>query len=628
MYKALAFVCFIFCSNALLSQKMGSDSIVLNPAEIITCNTSSKGIQVIQIDSTLLSKSEGLSIAQLLQANSSIFIKQYGSNQLSTISIRGGSAQQTQIFWGGFNINNAMLGQLDLSTVPVSSMNNAQLILGSQSTAYGSGAIGGVLSINENKIFKATPDEMTLNVALGSYQNYATSLKAKFSRKKISSQTSFYFNDSKNDFEFTNRLKPEIGLQKMQHNEVKYYGITENIQIKLNAKNFLNYNLWYHYQTRNIAPTLLETKSIATQNDIFIKNNISFTHFFKGSKFSLNSAIMSDVLNYENGFTSNSRVVSWMSLANFETKIFNGFIWNTKMQYNTIIAHFNYYEKQKTNLNQYQITSSLEKLFFKRINASAAIRYEWQNKNTTPLIIQFGSDYALNKNFTFKVNAGNVFRWPTLNDLYWREGGNIQLKPEHGWQAESGLAHKYIGKDLYSEISTTFFYKNIIDWIMWVPGPNFWSPENIAKVESKGFENKIYIQYKHNDFISYVKFNYDHTLSTNKKKRFENDATYNKQLIYTPIQQVLAELGISYKKSSLSISRKYNGFRYTIADNSDYLEGFWTSNIALSQSFKIQKTEAILNFNVNNLENKNFEYIAFSPSMGINCKFSLTIKIK
>jgi vitamin B12 transporter len=628
MYKAFAFVCFIFCYCILLAQKLGSDTIVLKPAEIVSCNIHAKGIQIIPLDSALLSKNEGQSIAQLLQTHSSLFIKQYGSNQLSTISIRGGSAQQTQIFWSGFNTNNAMLGQLDLSALPISSINHAQLILGAQSTAYGSGAIGGVLSINENKIFKSIPNEIIFNTSIGSYENYAVSLKLKFSQKNFSSQGSFYINDSKNDFEFTNRLKPENGIQKMQHNEGKYFGLTENIQVKLNAKNFLNYNLWWHQQERNIASTLLENKSIAKQYDAFLKNNIAFTHFFDKSKLMLSSALMSDQLNYENGFVSNSRVVSWMNIINLETKIFNGFVWHTKAQYNNITAHFNAYDKQITVLNQYQFTSSLEKLFFKKINTSIAVRYELQNNSSTPFIIQFGSEYVFNKNFTFKINGGNTFRWPTLNDLYWKEGGNLNLKPEYGWQAESGVTHRYAHRNFYSEISSTFFYRNINDWIIWVPGSSFWSPENIAKVESKGFENKIFIQYKKNNFIGYIKFNYDHTLSINKKKRFENDATYNKQLVYTPIQQVLAELGLTYKRSSISFNRKFNGYRYTIADNTNYLEGFWISNVALSQGFKIKKTDASLNFTINNLENKNFEYIAYYPTMGINYKLSITIKIK
>jgi vitamin B12 transporter len=628
MYKAFAFMCFIFCTGSLLPQKLGQDTIVLKPAEIVSGNTNAKGIQIITIDSSLLSKNESQSIGKLLQTHTSLFIKQYGSNQLSTFSIRGGSAQQTQIYWSGFNSNNAMLGQLDLSTLPISSINNVRLILGAQSTAYGSGAIGGVLSINENKIFKPVPNEIIFNTSISSFQNYAASIKFKYSTNKLSCQTSFYVNDSKNAFGYINRLKPEDGIQKMQHNEGKYFGLTSNIQVKLNTKNFLNFNLWWHQQERNIAPTLLENKSMAKQNDAFLKNNILFLHFFEKSKFTISSALMSDQLNYENGFVSNSRVISWMNFANVETKIFNDFIWNTKIQYNHIAAHFNNYEKQKTVLNQYQFTSSLEKLFFKKINSSIAIRYELQNKNSTPLIIQFGSDITFHKNFTLKINGGNTYRWPTLNDLFWREGGNIHLKPEYGWQAESGVNHQYVKGNFSSEISGTFFYRNINDWIIWVPGTNFWSPENIAKVESKGFENKIFIQYKKNAFISYIKFNYDHTISTNKKKKFENDATYNKQLIYTPIQQVLTELGFVYKKSSISINRKFNGFRYTIADNSNFLEGFWLSNIALSQGFKLKKTEASMDFTINNLENKNFEYIAFYPTMGINYKLSLTIKIK
>jgi vitamin B12 transporter len=628
MYKAKAFVCSMLLVFTLNSQNVGRDSVLLPTTEIISHYKTSKGTEIINLDSQLLNQNQHQSLANLLQQHSAINIKQYGPNQLSSISIRGASAQQTQVFWSGFNINNAMLGQTDLATIPITSINTAKLILGSQSAAFGSGAIGGVISLNDNALLHQTPNEIDFNLAIATYNNYTVSTKIKWQYKNIISQIAIYYHQSKNDFLYTNRLKPEDGIQKMPHNENQYKGITENLQWQINSKNYLALNVWWHQQTRNISPTLIENKSNAKQADAYLKSNIALTHFFNHSKITASSAFMQDQLNYENGFQSFSKVFSFMNYINYESTISNSLKWSAKAQVNLTRAIFNNYSASQTDLAHYQWSSALEKSIHKKIFLSAAARFEIQNDKTTPLIFQLGSDILLNQTITFKWNGGNMFRWPTLNDLFWREGGNINLKPEQGWQTEAGFHFNYKINALAIHANTTCFYRYISDWIIWLPGTQFWSPQNIAKVESKGLENKLKLQYTYKQWRLHATYHYDYTLAVNKKSRFENDATYNKQLIYTPIQQALAEFGLAYKKTELSFGSKYNGFRYSSADNNNYLDGFWMSHLIIQQAIQVKKTSGTLQLNLNNLENKNFEYIAYYPMMGFNYNLALTIKIK
>jgi vitamin B12 transporter len=628
MYKAIALLCCLLFTNLLCSQKVHQDTVLLQSTEVIANNKLSCGTQVLRIDSIALSQNKHASLSGLLQSQTALYVKQYGNQQLNTISIRGGSASQTQIFWCGFNINNAMLGQQDLSIVPVNSIRNAQLVLGSASTAYGSGAIGGVVSINENKVVGAQKKELDLNLSLGSYGQKNISGSFIYQWKNISTQFSSYYHASKNDFRYINRLNPELGELRMAHNQQLYYGLSGQAQFKMNERDFIHFNIWLQEQKRNIAATLLQDTSIAQQRDAFIKNNISYTHFFHKGKLNLNTALMRDILNYQNGFESNSTILSFMNSALYEVSIGPNVTWQSKIQFNHIKADFKNYDQGEGQLLQYQFSTHFSKTWKEILSTSLALRYEIQNNNQTPLVFQVGNELNIHKNLSLKSNIGNFFRWPTLNDLYWKEGGNPNLKPERGWQAELGLSYHLKVNTFSTELSSAAFYRNVRDWIMWVPVTNFWSPENIAKVESKGLENKISSRYKLNDFTLSIKCHYDHILSVNKKKRFDSDAIYNKQLIYTPIQQMLTEFGIDYKKTSLILNRKYNGFRYTSADNSAYIDGFWISNISVIQNVKLKATEFSISAQINNLENKNFEYIAFYPSMGRNYQLTLTIKIK
>ncbi|MCD4733984.1 TonB-dependent receptor [bacterium] len=73
--------------------------------------------------------------------------------------------------------------------------------------------------------------------------------------------------------------------------------------------------------------------------------------------------------------------------------------------------------------------------------------------------------------------GGTAFRAPTLNDLYWPTGGNADLKPEKGWEAELDIEQELDFLWLNADV----FYRQTSDLIAWQPdatGAN-WSPTNV-----------------------------------------------------------------------------------------------------------------------------------------------------
>ncbi|MFN8167076.1 MAG: TonB-dependent receptor [Bacteroidia bacterium] len=69
-------------------------------------------------------------------------------------------------------------------------------------------------------------------------------------------------------------------------------------------------------------------------------------------------------------------------------------------------------------------------------------------------------------------NFGNVFRLPTVNDLYWIPGGNPDLLPETGTTGEIGL-HLLNTQLSMQRSSVAYFDKHINNWIAWVPTGSF-----------------------------------------------------------------------------------------------------------------------------------------------------------
>src|SRR5688572_6926564 len=73
------------------------------------------GSKVLQVKSG----EEVATLSDKLIDETSFYLKTYGNNQLSTITIRGTTASQTAVLWNGININSPTLGQTDFSLIPL-----------------------------------------------------------------------------------------------------------------------------------------------------------------------------------------------------------------------------------------------------------------------------------------------------------------------------------------------------------------------------------------------------------------------------------------------------------------------------------------------------------------------------
>ena len=146
------------------------DTISLKTIDVITLkeNISQIGKKIEPIDSIIKQQFKFNSVADLLNLNSSIFIKNYGPGGLSSSAFRGGNASQTAILWNGLNIQNAMLGQCDLTLMPNLLFENIQIEYGGSSSLWGSGAVGGSIHLNNNLEFNKGL-QINTNIGSGSF---------------------------------------------------------------------------------------------------------------------------------------------------------------------------------------------------------------------------------------------------------------------------------------------------------------------------------------------------------------------------------------------------------------------------------------------------------------------------
>ena len=122
LVTACMLVCF-FC----FSQK--SDTMLLHEVDVTDYRLTKTAQNFVQVKVDSLTKNNFLtsSLSQLLIQQNAVLVKAYGPGNIASLSIRGSTAQQTAVIWNGMNINNPMLGQADISLLPVGLFNNISI---------------------------------------------------------------------------------------------------------------------------------------------------------------------------------------------------------------------------------------------------------------------------------------------------------------------------------------------------------------------------------------------------------------------------------------------------------------------------------------------------------------------
>ncbi len=252
-------------------------------------------------------------------------------------------------------------------------------------------------------------------------------------------------------------------------------------------------------------------------------------------------------------------------------------------------------------------------------------RQEFLTEYQSPFLFSAGMEGAIWRYISGRINISRNFRAPTLNERYWQPGGNPALEPEESWNEEAGIAVEKQFAASFIKFSVTAFNSSVDNWILWLPGGSYWSVENAQEVWSRGFE----ISGNQSFAISEVKLlfgeSYTYTKATNQVKLFEQDASYKKQLIYTPLHRLMVRAAVVYKGFNLTLKGNFTGIVYTTKDNLDWLPPYLILDAIVSKSFKLKNSDnMIIQFNVNNIGNIEYQSVPYRPMPGIG--FLVTVR--
>ncbi len=183
------------------------------------------------------------------------------------------------------------------------------------------------------------------------------------------------------------------------------------------------------------------------------------------------------------------------------------------------------------------------------------------------------------------------------------------------------------GEKYAANAELTLFNRNIKNWIIWLPQDNYWVPQNIMEVWSRGSEVNARISYNIGNWKYEFSLLTSYTISTNEKIKNTNDASVGKQLIYVPMYNATGNFSIIHKKWHFNYNQTYTGYRYTSSDNTQFLEPFHLSGIYLKRKTKINKFKTEIFIRADNIFNANYQAMAWRPMPGRHYQTGLTIKL-
>ncbi|CAG0982570.1 MAG: TonB-dependent receptor [Bacteroidetes bacterium] len=571
----------------------------------------SAGNKMISIDSADLAKHLSSSLAELLRYETSLYIKSYGSGNLATSSFRGGSAAHTAVLWNGFNINNAANGQVDFSLIPLFAVNTVTVQHGGGGTLWGSGAVGGSIHL-QNKLSFYKGIEASACLTAGSFGKFSKQTSFILSRKRWASSVSIFNTKAKNNFSFINPYTSEKQIQ--ANAEQQGTGFITDHSFTMKENMWLNFSAWYQQNNRNIPVAINQITNKAYQKDEVVRCSSEWKYFRNAFNYFIRTAYFNEQMLYVNETsTIQSRNKTNTVIAETETRWFflpNQCL-NVGSNHTFISLHSSGFEdKHHQNKTAFFISHGT-KYFKEKLKTTISGRKEFLQHQNIPFTYAAGISYLLFEEMEWKAAYSNVFRLPTFNDLYWQPGGNKQLLPENGYSSEIGflIDTKERFKSWHFKTEQTYFSRVMHNWIIWLPQGSFWAPQNIMEVWSRGVETHsslIYLAGKTNISL-FLLTNY--VVSTNQKIKSENDASFDKQLIYVPMYSGSARLSVSNRFFEISVANQYTGYRYISSDNSEYLLPFYNTHARFSYILPLKEISLSLFFSVENIFNTSYQLV-------------------
>lgn len=573
-------------------------------------------------------KAQALSLNEILKDEAGISFKSYGGGgQLQVITLRGHSAEQTQVLFDGIPMNNLQLGLLNFSTLSASQAGHVEVYKGGSPLYGGSGAIGGSINVLPRSLADKTTADFSFNGS--SLNNKTLSVGLGLPLAGVKQNFNFEAASGENDYKVQSGGR-QVTLRNRDYNSQNIlwqagYDFSDDFSADLLIKN-------YSFKGGSPDPFTGALSEINNSPRISYDNTLARIRFEgKLSRGLVNFQLYrkNDWNRYRNPDNNvNSLHFNYESGALLRGRyaFSSGILLNSGAEFARQGIHSSDAgEQQRDRYAVYALTDFLlydteDSFLAWHLNLSS--RFE---KMMSENIFLPGAGVTLEfNNFSIFMSVAANHRTPSFNELYWPGLGDEDLKPEQSVIYEAGISHKQRMGAFSLNNSLTIYQSSVRNQIKWLPDTRGdFIPNNILEISSEGIELTSDIRW--HEFLQ-LNLDYSYGDAYKTKKEFAGDHTKGNRVPYTALHNLYINGVVRYRDFMIGAGWDFKSYRYTTFANDNFLPAVGILSIKSGYTLRWYDTvSSSLYLFVENLTDKNYQLYAGYPMPPRTYKLNLTI---
>jgi len=583
-------------------------------------------------------------IADALKYFAGVQIKDYGGlGGLKTVNVRSLGAQHVGVYIDGIRVTNAQngtvdLGKFSLSTLESVSLYNANKLETVQSASeYASGATVYLRTRRPER------DSLSVLGGIGSFHTYRGRVNAQFSRRGWSGFVDAEYLNSKGDYKFRYKSEYEDTVGVRRNSDIEYWRAEAAV-----FRGGFESHAYLYVSERGCPGGIVRRLSDKYTNigrewdtDMFIqasyqqrmgrmhnlKFNLKYAHEYL--RYCTDYPDNQNTARVDNHYWQNDAYASAAYTVNPLRRLYVNVSYDARMSWlDADLKHFSPIRR----LDQKAVVDA--QYSYRNFRVDGSILYQHYKDHTE---LKTGAADALQR-FTPAITLGytwrdlqvrvwykKIFRAPTLNDLYYTQAGNRNLKPEYTKQFNVGAEYHYVSPSWMASAQADFYINHIDDRIVCLPlrGTYTWTMMNYGETYCRGLNATLSGRYMTGpwNFSLLTSITWQRDLNRTDP---EDPETYDKPICYSPTFSCGVTAIASWREYSLTVSELHVGERmWSYADPEDILKPYNNVDVKLSGVWR--RFGASLE--VNDLFDVQYEHVPRYPMPGRSFKFTLTFTI-
>lgn len=620
-----------------------------------------------------------LQLSDALKYMSGVVIRDYGgTGGIKTISVRGLSTQHTGVIYDDIALTDCQTGQIDLGKLSLDNIATIDLITGTDMVEASPAQRYSYSNILDIKTFQQVPNKplhLKISLLTGSYGLVSPQIFAEnLIRSKKRTNRYFLWNISANyllskgDYPYILHYggqNDSISHERRQNSDISAFNAELNARMQFDSLQSLSFK-WYYYDSERGLPSATIFYNLESAQRLWNRNtfaqlqyryggtpvkkncyklsakfNYDFTHYLDPEYLNAQGKIDNTYRQFE-GYLSNAYLFKPLLLTHkrnpehkdkFLFSVANDLIYNQLESNATDFLHPSRLTTLTSFSGKYEhhdILTVNANLLLTTVNNFSQTAYS----SLKDAYVHVSPMCGLSVNATSKIKLRafykNIFRMPTFNDLYYREVGNLNLKPEKTHQTDVGIVFDQLNltlsRNVWLSAALDGYFNIVKDKIVAFPSRNLfsWTMLNYGIVYIGGAELNAQLSYQ---FVKKHSLNITGNCTYQKAvdRTDPQNKTYNHQIPYTPMWSGSASIGLQTPYLTLTYSLIACGNRYALGQNipANLVNGYLDHSITLSSEVDIKETTLGLKLELLNITNNQYEIIKNYPMQGFGFRIKL-----